>query len=155
MPHVASQMRSSDRPRESVSRHTPTTRSPYEYRRPATASPQTQTTRAMPNLDLLAIPNSGRRQHGSSPHQRQYSADPLTPISATDSVFEAYSADPLDSPNSSTHSFIAELEDTSYIATSAQQAVSICSKFPAQTTSSLVCSSPVSPDLSHSIFNQH
>ena len=142
MPHVSSQMQTADRPRDSNSCQTPTRRSSHESRRPANASPDTRTsaTRTLPNLALLAPPNSGRREYGPSSHQRQDLADPFTPLSATDSVFEASSADPFGSPNSSTRSFIAELEDTSR---SGQQALCISSTVPTQTTSSLVGGSPL------------
>lgn len=66
---------------------------------------------------LLATPESNRWGFDTSRNLRQSPSE----LSIVDSVFELPSGVPEESPASSTHSFIAELEDTSPIAIHSQR----------------------------------
>jgi hypothetical protein len=85
----------------------PNTSPRRKYVKVDTVSPATPSGRS-----LLATPESNRWAFDTSRNLRQSPSE----LSIVDSIFELPSGVPEDSPASSTHSFIAELEDTSPIA---------------------------------------
>lgn len=121
MPHISSQIHYDEPNRRATA---PTLqRSPefHDFQRPAQGRRPRKMSNAedFPSLSLLNTSNGNKQWDiGSIRHIRQTSCNSdLTPDSAVESIFDAYSAGPYESPstpNSSSHSsFVAELEDTS------------------------------------------
>lgn len=118
MPHVASQILD-ERPSHEIwakKQAVSTMKRSAEFQRPATTVPHRKLplNKETPNLGLLVTSSDNPHwDFGSIRHIRKAS-EVDTPMSAVGSVFEIRSAGSYEeTPNSSTHSFVAELEDTS------------------------------------------
>ncbi len=119
MPHVVTQWHAEKSELEMSKSRTQlqTPKIPSEYLIPIWIEPSYR--KRVPNIQSPSLASSAISAHepwdfGSIRQIRQYSSSSNTPISAVESVFELPSADIINSPNSSIHSYyVAELEDTS------------------------------------------